>query len=333
MRHRLRALSLLVTLSIAGTFVSTSSALASSPNQPTTRSGSIGIRLLAVPGASSNDLFARLYVVDRLAPGTSIRRSVRIDNNTSATANVAVYPAAASIVRGSFTFAPSRSRNELSSWTSLSSGVLHLAPGAAASDTVTINVPRKASSGERYAVVWAEVSAPSPAGSGVTLVNRVGVRMYLSVGPGGAPPSNFTVGSLRTERSATGEPLVVSTVHNSGKATLDFSGNLTLSKGPGGLGAGPYPITLGTVLAPGASEPVIVKLDSALPRGPWRADLVLTSGHIQRSAVATITFPRLTRAKVIPPSLLILALVVLLMLLAVISCALVLSRRHRLVLS
>jgi hypothetical protein len=157
---------------------------------------------------------------------------------------------------------------------------------------VTINVPKLASSGERYAVVWAEVSAPTSAAHGVKLVNRVGVRIYLSVGPGGAPPTNFALGSLSAARSATGAPLVVASVYNSGGRTLDINGTLTLSKGPGGLSAGPFAATLGTTLAPDKSEPATVALDKRLPRGPWHAQLRLTSGFVERSAVATITFPR-----------------------------------------
>jgi hypothetical protein len=45
------------------------------------------------------------------------------------------------------------------------------------------------------------------------------------------------------------------------------------------------------VLAPGVSEPVTVGLTPGLPRGPWRVILSLSSGSLQRSADATITFP------------------------------------------
>lgn len=280
MRGRLIALTLL-----AGIIVPAGSALAAGP-------GSIGIRLVDVPVDSRNDPLARSYIVDRVPPGTSIRRRVEIINTTGSTANVAVYPAAASLRRGSFRFAADRSRNELSSWTSVSRGVLRLPPGRKTLATVTIDVPSEASPGERYAVIWAEVSEPAPAVGGVTLVNRVGVRMYLSIGPGGAPPSNFVIRSLAAKRSASGERLVVARVQNSGQRTLEISGNLNLSKGPGGLSAGPIPVKLGTPLAPGESKRVNVRLDGQLPRGPWRAEMRLRSGSIQRVAVATITFPR-----------------------------------------
>jgi hypothetical protein len=156
---------------------------------------------------------------------------------------------------------------------------------------VTIKVPRQASAGERYAVVWAQVSAPPPADGGITLVNRVGVRMYVPIGPGGALPGNFTIGPLIPQRSATGYPLVVATVRNSGRRTLDIRGTLTLSEGPGGLRAGPFPVKLGAPLAPNASEAAVVRLDKRLPRGPWRVTIHLTSGALARTSAATLTFP------------------------------------------
>lgn len=297
-------------------------------------SGSIGIRLVDVPADSRDGSRARSYIVDRVAPGTRIRRRVEITNTTGSTAEVAAYPAAAGLQGGTFGFAPGHSRNELSSWTSVSRKVLRLAPGTRAFETVTIKVPKQASAGERYAVIWAEVSAPAPVAGGVTLVNRVGIRMYVSIGPGGAPPPKFAIGSLTAERSATGEPLVVARIHNSGQRTLDISGTLTLSEGPGRLRAGPFPVKLATALAPDDSESVTVQLDKRLPRGPWRAHIRLRSGLIQRVAVATITFPPHAKppiARVAPAgsSRPIAVVTVLLGLLALAALALLASRRVR----
>jgi hypothetical protein len=207
---------------------------------------------------------------------------------------------------------------------------VRLPPGAKAFELLTISVPRDASSGERYAVIWAEVSAPAPAAGGVKLVNRVGIRMYVSVGPGGAPPSNFSVGSLTAERSAAGEPLVVARVHNNGQRTLEISGTLTLSKGPGALRAGPFPAKLGAALAPGASEPLTVRLDRRLPSGPWRADLRLRSGLIERAVVATIRFPAEAPIAVVPARSRHLVLAGIAFILASAAFALLLSGRVRL---
>jgi hypothetical protein len=253
--------------------------------------GGIGIRLVDLPAGSRTDPLNRSYVVDRLAPGASIRRRVEIINSTRSTADVSVYPAAAGLRRGTFGFAPGHSRNELSDWTSVSSGVLHLPAGSRVFETVTINVPEDASSGRRFAVIWAEVTARAPAAGGVTLVNRVGVRMYLSIEPGGKRPANFAIGPLTAERSETGEPLVVLVVRNTGARALDIGGNLTLAKGPGGLRAGPFPVKLEPALAPGDSETVAVQLDRRVPRGPWQARVRLRTGLIQRTATATISFP------------------------------------------
>jgi hypothetical protein len=274
----------------AGSIAPAGMAFASAPG-PSAGSGSVGIRLVPLAGAASGDTLASSYVVGRLAPGTGLTRSVEIDNTTRATLDVSVYPAAAGIVGGRFAFAPGKGGNELSSWTSVSRDLIRLAPGTEAFDTVTIGVPGRASSGQRYGVIWAEVSTTPATGGGVTLVNRVGVRMYLSIGPGGGPSSGFDIGPLTAGRSTSGHRFVAATVHNSGQTTLDISGNLALSDGPDGLRAGPFAATLGTVMAPGVSEPVTVQLDSVLPRGPWQADLSLTSRPLHHSAVDVITFP------------------------------------------
>jgi hypothetical protein len=80
-------------------------------------------------------------------------------------------------------------------------------------------------------------------------------------------------------------------VHNTGGRALDMSGTLRLSKGPGGLSAGPFPATLGTTLGIGQTEPVTVPLDKALPDGPWLATLELHSGVLRRKVEGTILFP------------------------------------------
>jgi hypothetical protein len=269
---------------VAGVLAPAAGAVAADP-------GGIGIRLVDVPAHVRDDPRARIYIIDRLAPGTVIQRRVEVTNTTRSAASVEMYPAAATVSGGVFGFAAGRGSNELTTWTSMSDSVLRLEPGGRAFDTVTIAVPRDASAGERYGVVWAETAAPAPAGGGVRLVNRVGVRIYLSVGPGGAPPSNFTIDALRARRSSTGQPLVVADVHNTGGRALDIAGKLTLSDGPGALSAGPFPTQLATTLAPGEDAPVTVRLDEQLPDGPWKVRIALRSGLIERTAVATIRFP------------------------------------------
>jgi len=168
-----------------------------------------------------------------------------------------------------------------------------LQPGSDAVETVTISVPAAASSGGHYAVIWAEVSSPAPPAGGVTLVNRVGVRVYISIGAGGAVRSSFGISQLTAQRSPSGQPLVVANVRNSGGRPLEIRGQLTLSRGPAGLRAGPFPVRLAEALAPGRSQRATVRLDARLPRGPWRARLELSSGSVQRHAEARLTFPQI----------------------------------------
>ena len=280
---------LIALLLLVGTIVP-ASATAALSQQPVSDSG-IGIRIVDVPAtARRNDPLALSYIVNQLAPGTSVRRQLEITNSTPTTASVAVYPAAASFRQGGFAFAAGHTGNELSSWTSPSRAVLRLAPGSIAFETVTIRVPKDASSGERHAVIWAEVSTSGS--GGVKLANRVGIRMYVSIGPGGAAPSNFEVGAIIARRSPSAQPLVVARVRNNGQRTIAIRGSLTLSNGPGGVRAGPFPVNLGQPLGPGRSRSVTVRLDKRLPRGPWRAQLRLQGRSIHRLVEATITFPR-----------------------------------------
>ena len=250
--------------------------------------GGVGVRLLATPTAGAAGPLLPGYIVDVAAPGTSIRRRVEIDNSTRRTAKVAVYAGAASIRRGLFGFSSGRRRNELARWTSVSRPLLHLSPSGKTVVTVTIRVPRSASAGERYAVVWAELATVTA--GGVRLVNRVGIRLYVTVGSGGVAPAGFTIGPLHATRSA-GAPLVRAVLRNTGPRTLLITGSLTLSHGPGGINAGPFPVTLTRALSPGGSAEVRVPLDRRLPRGPWHARLRLHSGQLERSSARVLRFP------------------------------------------
>jgi hypothetical protein len=251
--------------------------------------GGVGVRLMDAPTATRDDPRTRQYIVDHLAPGSLIQRRIEVSNSTSGPLHVAVYPAAATIKDGSFTGAAGHTANELSLWTTLSQDTVDLAPGAKAPVTVTVKVAADAPPGEQYAAIWAEISGPP--GSGVNLVNRVGIRMYLSVGPGNPPAADFTVDSLTAQRAPDRHPVVTAQVHNTGGRAVDLSGTLSLSGGPGALSAGPFPVQLGSTLAPGQSTAVTVSLNQQLPDGPWDADLKLKSGLIEKNVQARIQFP------------------------------------------
>jgi hypothetical protein len=266
---------------------------AASYKVPASKSGTIGIRLVPVRGGTHSPL-SHSYIVEHLAPGTSLSRSVEVDNDTKSFADLSVYVAAANVVKGQFHFATGRTSNDLASWTSVKKDTLRLAPHTEVFDAVTLKVPHDATRGEHNAVVWAAISESPSDGKGITLVSRVGVRMYVAIGPGGSPPSEFSIGILRASRSSSGQLQLAAQIDNSGGNTLELSGHVTLSQGSDGLHAGPFSTQLGAVLAPHRSEPATVSFDSRFPQGPWHVRLTVSSGSLRHSTMTTVTFPSRT---------------------------------------
>ncbi|MBM4490415.1 hypothetical protein MWT96_12190 [Prescottella equi] len=264
------------------------SALAA-PDQATP-DGSIGVRLLDAPVALKDDPRALRYIVDNLPPGTTVTRHVMMSNDTGAPAQIDVYAGAARVADGTFALGEPGETNALSSWISVDRPTVDLADGEQAEVAVTIAVPQDAPEVEQYAVIWA--SHKAPASNGITNESRVGVRVYLSVGPGNGPPADFTISSLTPRRTADGLASVVASVTNTGGRAVDLAGTLNLSGGPGGLSAGPIDSAVATI-APGEDGEVVIAVpDSvALPAGPWKADVELESGIIKHDTSATLTFP------------------------------------------
>jgi hypothetical protein len=79
--------------------------------------------------AVNGNPLATSYILDWLAPGTTIQRRIDVSNSTHSDARFAVYPAATGLSRGNFSFASGHSRNELSRWTTVDHSTLHLPPG------------------------------------------------------------------------------------------------------------------------------------------------------------------------------------------------------------
>ncbi|MFE6868932.1 peptidase [Kitasatospora sp. NPDC057692] len=266
------------------------------PATPSARPGpaerSIGIKLLDAPESRRDDPRAQAYIVDHVAPGATVERRVEVSNESSAPMHVSVYAGAAGIEKGQFTFAPERTPNELTGWTSLDTTDLELAPSATARVRTTIRIPREAAAGERYGVIWAQTAAPADRAQNLTILGRVGVRMYVDVGPGGEPPADFAIERLYPNRARDGRGEVRARVRNTGGRALDIGGTLSLLDGPGGLRAGPFPVRTGTTLAPGDAGEAVVPLDAGLPDGPWTVELTLRSGLAEHTTRATVTFPR-----------------------------------------
>jgi hypothetical protein len=253
--------------------------------------GTIGLRLLDEPAGAGGDPRARLYIVDHIPPGGTITRRMEVTNTTASTAHVALYAGGAAIVGGAFVGAVGHSGNEPSTWTHVSPSASDIPAGGHSTVAVRISVPTDASPGERYGVVWAEVQSSPAAGGGLRQINRVGIRLYLSIGPGAAPAANFSIDTVSASRGIEGAPRLLAAVHNIGGRALDLFGTLRLSAGPGGLNVGPVPAVLGTTVAVSGTETVAFILATAIPNGPWTAQITLHSGRLTRTARARITFP------------------------------------------
>ena len=315
----MRCLTVALALTATATVNASASSTPARPPAAASVAGSIGVQLLNVPIGARYDPRARLYVVDHLHPGTVIHRLIEVSNATASTRAIALYTAAATIGHGAFVGAAAHTPNDLSTWTTITPSASEIPAGGHLNARVTIAVPRDASPGEQYAVAWAETRTVPPGGQGITQVSRVGIRLYLSVGPGGPPPSKFKIESLTAGRAGNGQPMVVATVHNTGGRALDMYGTLQLTDGPGGLSAGPFPANLGVTLAIGDTEPIKIILDKRLPAGPWNARVTLHSGLITNSTHAIISFTR-ARAST-PPYLAIVAIATALLLIATLIIA------------
>ncbi|MFL5797672.1 MAG: peptidase [Actinomycetota bacterium] len=264
--------------------------------------GSIGIRLLEAPVAFQHDPRARVFIIDHLAQGEAIHRRIGVSSGLDHPERLSLYAAGAAISGGRFRFLDGHAQNELSGWITVDPSTVDLAPHGSATAEVTIAVPPGAADGERYSVVWAESAPSRPPSGGLTRINRVGIRVYLSVGSGNVPPTDFRIESLTAMQDRAGRRFVSATVFNSGGRAIDVTGRLRLTDGPGGISAGPFDVQSGTTIGIGQREPVRVQLDPQLPRGPWRAALVLSSGLVRRRAEATITFPARAGARSSPVS-------------------------------
>lgn len=278
---------------LAGGTTAEAQGAAGTPQQATPSGGpfppGIGIGLLEAPVSERNDPRARLYIVDHVAPGTTFSRRFRVDNGTSSPVTLQLYADTATITNGSFEPAKGRASSDLTSWVTVQPSQVTLAPQSSATAVATFRVPPGASNGERYGALMAEL--PAAPMEGITQAARVGIRIYLSVGTGTAPTSDFTIASLTARRLPDRTPEVTALVRNTGGRALDLSGTLTLGNGPGGLSAGPFNTANGITLGIGATYPIAVKLDPRLPDGPWTATMTLHSDDITHAAAATISFP------------------------------------------
>jgi hypothetical protein len=251
-----------------------------------------GLRLVDVPVSDVHNPRGLRYIIDYLPSGTVIHRRILIQSQEPQTGHFTFYPDAARIRNGTFAGDTGHTRSELTTWITVQHRALTLQPQASVMDMVTIKVPRTATRGEHYGVIWVQQVARARSGHGIAVreVSRVGIRIYLAVGRGGAPPTRFAISSIAGHRSSDGRPLLTAHVRNTGGRAVDLFGTAGLSEGPGGTTAGPFRAQQVLTLAPGQSGTVSFAPGRRLPAGPWLARITLVSGLTKVSASATIDF-------------------------------------------
>ena len=194
-----------------------------------------GVRLVDVPVSEADNPRALRYIIDYLPAGTVIHRRILVVNQESR--------------HGAFHRLSRRRRDRRRALHRGRRGDQqradqldqraapdgHPPPGASAMDMITIRVPAGATRGEHYGVIWVQQTAQSrsPPASASIEVSRVGIRVYLAVGPGGAPPTSFAITSITAHRSASGQPFIVAHVDNTGGRAIDLDGTVRLAGGPG----------------------------------------------------------------------------------------------------
>jgi hypothetical protein len=286
MRRLLSTLTLALALA-AGIIAPAASALAS----PAPGAGSFGVRLYDVPDGDAHNTRDLEYITDVLRPGSVISRRILAVNREARTVRFTVYPDAAKITKGSFVGQAGETRSELTTWIHVQRRVLVLHPGQQALDRITIRVPRVATRGEHYGVIWVQQTALMRRATGPQIreVARVGVRIYLGVGQGGALPTQFRITSLRGAITA-GQPTVVAHVTNTGGQAVDLAGTTVLSGGPGGATVAAVHERQVVTLAPGQSGTLAFLEHRGLPDGPWTAKVALVSGFTHATVTSSLDF-------------------------------------------
>ncbi|WFR65750.1 hypothetical protein P9139_11205 [Curtobacterium flaccumfaciens] len=271
----------LATLAVAGP----AHAVDGEPTASASAEAGLGIRLLDVPREQAHDPRAREYITESAEPGTVVHRRLRITNTTGSAQDVRLYTTAATISGGAFDVSRT-DQNELSRWTTLDRADAVVHDDDSVDVGVDVVIPRDASGGERFAVIWAEMRS-GDAGA-VRLVNRVGVREYIDVTAGQRASPDFAIGTVESRRDGSGVPIVVAKVRNTGSLAVDLTGRLTLSDGPGMTTAGPFSAARTTTLAAGQTSTLRFRTSDALPQGSWTATVTAQSGTVTRTATAKV---------------------------------------------
>lgn len=231
-------------------------------------SGEFSLRPVRPATAEARD---RSYVVRTVRPGTVLTDRLEAVNLTAGPLDLTV-AAVDATVGPDGTFTPGTERRAEGAWIEVTPAQVRVPARGTAPVDLRIRVPADAAPGDHIATVVAQ-KAGAPSGGGVQLVQRVGVRVYLTVErpEGGVGARSFEFRALRWVGAPSARTFEAE-VANTGALLVEPLGTLTLSRGDLGTDAD-VPV-LGAVPA-GESRRLRFTVPGELEPGRYEARLRL----------------------------------------------------------
>ncbi len=250
--------------------------------------GEFSLRPVRPPGAPPRE---RAYVVRTVRPGQVFDDKLEALNLTNRPAELAVEAVDAGITADG-SFAPGSTRSAEGAWLTVTPDRVRVPPRGRAPVAVRVQVPADAEPGDHIAAVVVQRADPPRGEGNVTLVQRVGVRFYLTVtNPDGSAGSRgFELRSLRW----TGEPrgrTFEAEIANTGTLLVEPLGSMTIARGDLRTSAD-VPV-LGTV-PPGVSRNLRISMPGTLEEGTYEARLnlrLVQGGPAQERAITFVVGP------------------------------------------
>lgn len=246
----------------------TGSAAPASAQSPPAQSGEFTLRPVRPPNAPARD---RSYVVRTVRAGTELADRLEAVNLTDAPLELTLTPVDATILADG-SFAPGTTAAGDGSWLTVSPTRVRVPARGASPVELRIKVPDDARHGDHIAAVVAQRAdgATSPGPGNVRLVQRVGVRTYLTVEPRPGEPADRRAFEFRDLRFVGGPEgrLFEADIANVGDLLIEPLGTLSITRG--GLGADTELPVLGTV-PPGESRSLKLSAPQRLEPGTYQA--------------------------------------------------------------
>lgn len=174
-----------------------------------------------------NDPLTTSWFIYEVRPGQSIESEVTVENKSNQSAQAGIYAVdATSTSDGAFTLKAKGTKEDAGAWIKIG-GFADMAPKSKGSLPFKIVVPSNASPGDHVAGIAVEIkeSDEKLQTSGVKVIQRVGVRVYLNVQ--GERRENLSIKSARTVQE-NGSTFIKYSLENTGNTNLDLEGQLLL---------------------------------------------------------------------------------------------------------